>query len=126
MSKFENNALTWFEIPVSDIDRARGFYENLLDSKLIPYPGNEPTFIFPTRDDGVAGSIVSRPQQKPVTDGTLVYLNADGKLNASVERAQAAGSKVLVPRTQVPGGAGFYAVITDSEGNHVGLHSRGA
>ncbi|HZQ41802.1 MAG TPA: VOC family protein [Acidobacteriaceae bacterium] len=124
MSKFETNAITWFEIPVSDIDRARGFYENVLDSKLMPYPG-EPCFIFPTKDNGVAGCIVQRSQSKPAADGTIVFLNADGQLNAAVDRAKSAGSKVLVPRTEIPGGFGFFACILDSEGNHVGLHSRG-
>ena len=124
MSKFEANAVTWFEIPVNDIDRARGFYENLLSSKLLPYPG-EPCFIFPTKDSGVAGCIVQREQDKPAADGTIVFLNADGQLNAAVDRAKTSGSKVLTPRTEIPGGFGFYACITDSEGNHVGLHSRG-
>lgn len=124
MSKFETNAITWFEIPVSDIDRARGFYEDLLSSKLIPYPGGDPCFIFPTKESGVAGCIVQRPGMKPAADGTIIFLNADGQLNAAVERATSAGSKVLVPRTQIPGGFGFFAVITDSESNHVGLHSR--
>lgn len=125
MSKFEANAVTWFEIPVTDIDRARGFYENILGSKLIPYPGDEPCFIFPTQQSGVGGCIVQRQQQRPATDGTLIYLNADGRLNATVDRAKSSGSKVLVPRTEIPGGFGFYACIMDSEGNHVGLHSRG-
>jgi len=124
MSKFEANAITWFEIPVNDIDRARGFYENLLSSKLIPYPG-EPCFIFPTKDSGVAGCIVQRNKMKPAAEGTIIFLNADGQLNAAVDRAKVVGSKVLVPRTEIPGGFGFYACITDSEGNHVGLHSRG-
>lgn len=124
MSKFEANAITWFEISVTDIDRARGFYENLLDNKLVPYPG-ESCFIFPTKEGGVAGCIVSRPQSKPSADGTIIFLNADGQLNAAVKRAQDAGSKLLVPRTEIPGGHGFFACITDSEGNHVGLHSRG-
>lgn len=125
MSKFENNAVTWFEIPVSDMDRARGFYENVLASKLIPYPGGEPCFIFPTQQNGVAGCIVQRAEMKPAAEGTIIFLNADGKLNAAVERAKSTGSKVLVPRTEIPGGFGFFACITDSEGNHVGLHSRG-
>ena len=125
MSKFESNAITWFEIPVTDMDRARGFYENLLSSSLIPYPGGAPCFIFPTKDSGVAGCIVQRPQSKPAADGTIIFLNADGQLNAAVDRATSSGSKVLVPRTEIPGGFGFFACITDSEGNHVGLHSRG-
>ena len=124
MSKFETNAITWFEIPVNDIKRARGFYENLLSSQLIPYPGGAPCFIFPTKDSGVAGCIVQRNDFKPAADGTIIFLNADGQLNDAVDRAKTAGSKVLVPRTEIPGGFGFFACIMDSEGNHVGLHSR--
>ena len=106
MSKFEANAITWFEIPVNDIERARGFYENLLSSKLMPYPG-EACFIFPTKDSGVAGCIVQRDEMKPAAEGTIIFLNADGQLNAAVDRAKSSGSKVLVPRTEIPGGFGF-------------------
>lgn len=42
MSKFENNAVTWFEIPVADFARATKFYETVLDAKLLPYPGAHP------------------------------------------------------------------------------------
>lgn len=125
MSKFDANAITWFEIPTTDIERARGFYEHVLDRKLIPYSGDRPCFIFPTRDGGVGGCLMSQPDKKPTTDGSVIFLNADGQLNASVERAQSSGAKLLVPRTEIPGGFGFFACITDSEGNHVGLHSRG-
>ena len=47
MSKFEGNAVTWFEIPTADIDRATKFYETLLAANMIPYPGDEPYAIFP-------------------------------------------------------------------------------
>lgn len=125
MSKFESSAVTWFEIPTTDIDRAARFYEDILGVGLRSLPSGEPGRYFPAQESGVAGCLVQRPHQKPLADGTLVYLNADGRLNTALERAQAAGSQVLVPRTQVPGIGAFYAVITDSEGNHVGLHSRG-
>jgi uncharacterized protein len=123
MSKFEGNAITWFEIPTADIARARGFYEQLLDTKMIDYSSDEPCFIFPS-DNGIGGCLVSRSEQKPAADGTLIYLNVDGKLDTVLGRTQTLGSKVLVPRTEIPGGFGFYACVTDSEGNHVGLHSR--
>ena len=67
--------------------------------------------------------IVQRPQQKPAADGTLVYLNVDGALDETLQRAKTLGANILVPRTQVPGVGSYYACITDSEGNHVGLHS---
>ena len=67
---------------------------------------------------------MQRAQHKPSTDGTIVFLNADGKLDASLERATKLGATILVPRTEIPGGFGFFACLQDSEGNQVGLHSR--
>ena len=123
MSKFESNAVTWFEIPTTDFERASRFYETLLDVELQSWPGPEPCSMFPSGDGGVGGCIVHRAQQKPAADGSLVYLNADGKLDASLKRAEKLGATILVPRTEIPGGFGYYACVQDSEGNHVGLHS---
>ncbi|HEY5381384.1 MAG TPA: VOC family protein [Acidobacteriaceae bacterium] len=125
MNKFEANSITWFEIPTTDIERARAFYENVLDRKLVPYPGGAPCFIFPAKEGAATGCIVTRPDLKPAAEGTIIFLNADGQLNDAIQRAQTAGAKLLVPRTEVPGGFGFFAVVSDTEGNHVGLHSRG-
>ena len=124
MSKFDHNAVTWFEIPTVSIERAASFYGAILDVTLRPWPGTEPCRMFPVGDAGVGGCLAERSGQKPAGDGTLVYLNVDGKLDQVLERAQQSGSTLVVPRTAIDGGFGFYAVITDSEGNHVGLHSR--
>ncbi len=124
MSKFESNAVTWFEIPTTDFERATQFYESVLDIKLRAFPGPEPCNMFPSEDGGVGGCIVHREHQKPAADGALVYLNADGKLDASLKRAEKLGASILVPRTAIPGGFGYYACLQDSEGNHVGLHSK--
>lgn len=124
MSKFESNAVTWFEIPTTNFERATQFYETVLDVKLRAWPGTEPCSLFPIQDGGVGGSLVYRAHQKPAADGSLVYLNADGKLDASLKRAEQLGATVLVPRTEIPGGFGYYACLQDSEGNHVGLHSK--
>ena len=123
MSKFDANAITWFEIPTTDFTRATAFYETVLDAKLTPWPGPEPCNMF-ADGGGVGGCIIYRDNATPGHSGAVVYLNADGKLDASLKRAEKLGAKVLVPRTQIPGGFGFYACIEDSEGNHVGLHSR--
>lgn len=123
MSKFQENAITWFEIPTADFERATRFYEFILDVKLDAWAAPEPMKIFPNGKDGVGGCIVFRENHKPSATGALVYLNAEGKLDASLKRAEKLGVKVLVPRTEIPGGFGFYACVQDSEGNHVGLHS---
>lgn len=124
MSKFNGNAITWFEIPTADFERATKFYESLLDAKLRAYPGPEPCSLFPSEDGGVGGCIVQRQPQTPSANGTTVYLNVDGKLDATLKRAENLGTKILVPRTEIPGGFGFFACLLDSEGNHIGLHSR--
>jgi predicted enzyme related to lactoylglutathione lyase len=123
MSKFEGNAITWFEVPTTNMERAVDFYETILDTKLQEWPGDEPCFMFPHGDNGVAGSLVHRPKHEPSSNGAMVYLNVDGKLDEVLARAHREGA-VLLPRTQIPGGFGFYACVLDSEGNHVGLHSR--
>ena len=124
MSKFNNNAITWFEIPTTDFERATTFYETILDTRLRSFPGPEPCNMFPTGENGVGGCLVHRPQHKPTDNGTLIYLNVDGKLDEVVGRAQQHGGTLLVPRTAIGGNLGSYAVLTDSEGNHIGLHTR--
>jgi len=80
--------------------------------------------MFPSGEGAVGGCLIQRLQQKPAAQGTMVYLNVDGKLDDTLARAQSLHSTVIVPKTQVPGGYGYYACLIDSEGNHVGLHSR--
>jgi uncharacterized protein len=80
--------------------------------------------MFPAGEAAVGGALIHRPHHKPAADGTMVFLNVDGKLDQVLERAHKIEGAVLLPKTQVPGGYGFYACILDSEGNHVGLHSR--
>jgi predicted enzyme related to lactoylglutathione lyase len=124
MSKFETNAVTWFEIPTADFQRATKFYEEVLDVKLLAYPGPEPCNIFPVPQGGVSGCIVQRAGSEPGKLGTTVYLNVDGKMDASIKRAEKLSATITVPRTAIDGGFGYYACLIDSEGNYVGLHTR--
>ena len=124
MSKFNGNAITWFEVPTTDITRAVSFYETLLDKKLIEFAGAEPCFMFPAGEGSVAGALIHRPHHRPAADGAMVYLNVDGELDNVLARAHKIEGTVQLPKTQIPGGYGYYACVMDSEGNHIGLHSR--
>ena len=124
MSKFNGNAITWFEVPTTDIIRAVSFYETLLDKKLIEFAGAEPCFMFPAGEGSVAGALIHRPHHRPASDGAMVYLTVDGELDNVLARAHKIEGTVLLPKTQIPGGYGYYACVMDSEGNHIGLHSR--
>ena len=116
------NALNWFELFVTDLDRATRFYETLLGISLRRGDfGGMPMAVFPY-DGGVGGALVKHPQRKPTAEGGLVYLDATDKLDACVERTKRAGGEVVMPRTPI-GENGFIAMVRDSEGNVIGLHS---
>ena len=101
------NAVVWSEIAVSDLKRATAFYEKLLDGKLKHEAfGPFRIALFPYAQDG-----------------TVTYLAATPGIDAALERARAAGAKVLMPKTALPGEAGYIAHVSDSEGNRVGLHA---
>ena len=119
------HALNWFELFVTDIDRAAAFYETLLGTTLRREVfGGEPHAIFPASEDGgQTGALVVRADRKPSADGALVYLNCDGILDACLARVQQAGGSIVMPLTDI-GPPGHVAVVSDTEGNAVGLHSQ--
>lgn len=122
-AKVKKDSITWFEIPTTDLDRATTFYEAVLGTKLRREVFGYPLAMFPASREGVTGALVFAPERKPGPAGTMVYLNCEGELEAAAGRVKAAGGEVLVAVTAVPGGFGRYAMIRDSEGNHVNLHS---
>ena len=122
----KENALNWFEISVSDIKRAKKFYETVfsieMDQKEMM--GMQMAF-FPSEDmnSKVSGSLVQGPMHKPSTDGAKIYLNGNPDLAHALSRVEAAGGKVLMPKTKISDDVGFMALLSDSEGNAVALHS---
>lgn len=119
------NVISWFEIPVGDLRRATIFYEEILGMPLRQTVDmGVPMAFFPMREGerGVGGAIVQMSNVSPSKDGTLVYLNVEGRMREVLERVPAAGGKILMSRTDV-GDPGFIATIEDTEGNRVGLHS---
>lgn len=123
------NALSWFEIPATDLVRAKTFYETILATSLVPMEG--PGFAmaaFPadwTKGE-VSGALAAGEGCTPGTGGTLVYLNGGADLQVVLARVPAAGGRILLPKTQIPmEGAGYMALFLDTEGNRVGLHSIG-
>jgi predicted enzyme related to lactoylglutathione lyase len=123
-----DNAISWFEIPSTDIDRAAAFYEKILQVKLIPmdFP-NIKMRMFPTDDmsKGISGAVVdSGGFHKPsATDGPLIYLNGNPDVQQVLDRVASAGGSIAVPKTEISPEYGFMAVIIDTEGNRIGLHS---
>jgi hypothetical protein len=125
----KNNAVGWFEMPVDDMERAIGFYEKVFGFKLERHKmGNIDMAWFPYVPEGLGsgGSLVYAPDHyKPSKDGVLVYFTAhSGDLSNELSRVSEAGGNVLLGKTQISEEHGFMALIIDSEGNRVALHSR--
>lgn len=121
------HAVSWFEIPASDINRAKAFYETILDTNLIVLDmGDEfKMAMFPGDETSVSGALVYneswyRPSN---THGPLVYLNANPDLQTVQNRIEAAGGTVTIPKRQISPDHGYMAVFEDSEGNRIALHS---
>ncbi len=125
MSDGKRNALNWFEIPANDFQRAKKFYETVLDVPIHASKMGEIEMAFLPADEGkVGGAVVHHQMMKPGADGSMVYLNANPDLGPYLDRIAKAGGKVVVPKTQVTPEIGYFAVFIDSEGNKVALHSQ--
>ena len=121
-----HSALNWFEIPVSDMNRAQAFYEALLAAPLRREAmGPAKTLaVFAYGDSGVGGCLMAGESvPAPAATGTLVYLNAAPSLDMVLARVVAAGGRITTPKVQLPGEMGWFAHIADTEGNRVGLHA---
>jgi predicted enzyme related to lactoylglutathione lyase len=123
-----DNAISWFEIPSTDLDRAQKFYEAIFDITLNPMDTpNIKMRMFPLDDmmTGVGGAIVdSGGFHKPsATDGVLIYLNGNPDVQNVLDKVEKAGGKIMVPKTEISPEYGFMGVFQDTEGNRIGLHS---
>jgi len=121
------NAISWFEIPATDLNRAQQFYETIFGTSLtaLDLP-NIKMRMFPLENMmDVGGAIVdSGGFHKPsATDGPLIYLNANPDLQIVLDKVEAAGGKIMVPKTMISPEYGFMAVIIDTEGNRIAFHS---
>jgi uncharacterized protein len=118
------NSIVWVDIPVLDLDRAIRFYSGVLGGEVTKqeYPGMA-IGLLPGYDSDVSGCLFTQADGVPSTTGPLIYLNAQGRLDEAVATVEANGGKVLQPKHQI-GPHGFRAVVLDSEGNRVALHSR--
>jgi predicted enzyme related to lactoylglutathione lyase len=122
------NAISWFEIPTTNINRATKFYETIFGIKFTPLDlPNIKMRMFPLDDmvSQVGGALVdSGGFHKPsLTDGPLIYLNANPDVQLVLNKVVDAGGKILVPKTEISLEFGHMAVFQDTEGNRVALHS---
>lgn len=122
-----SNPVGWFEIYVHDMPRAKAFYEAVFGQPLSALPqqaeGSPEMLVFEMNHEGygAAGALVRMSGFEPGGNSVLVYFScADCAVEAG--KAAAAGGQVVKPKTSI-GPYGYIALVTDTEGNMIGLHS---
>ena len=121
------NAISWFEIPTTDLDRAQKFYETIFDIQMISLELEQLKMrMFPIENPmNVGGALCFNEKfYKPSsTDGPLIYLNANPDVQNVLDKVEGAGGKIVVPKTEISPEYGHMAVFIDTEGNRIALHS---
>lgn len=120
----KNNPVGWFEIYVQEMERARRFYEAVLQLKLERLPGPEiEMWAFPMQQEaaGAAGALVKMDGFPSGGNSTLIYFVCD---DCAVEQARVSdnGGRVHQPKSSI-GDYGNVSLVCDPDGNMFGLHS---
>ncbi len=120
------NTLGWVDIPVLDLERAIGFYSATLAATIEKqsFPGME-FALLPHANDNASGCLVQTADNQPSATGPLIYLSVEGRLDDALVAVAENGGTVVVPRHPI-GPHGHRAIILDTEGNRLALHSDAA
>lgn len=119
-----DNTICWTDIPVENLDRAIDFYSAVLGQPVAKQ--SEMGFeygLLPHEGDNMSGCLVKQDDNKPSKQGPLIYLNVNGRLDDAISTANEQGGEIIQPKHSI-GPYGFRAIIIDSEGNRVALHSQ--
>ena len=120
-----SNAISWFEIPVKNFERAKSFYNTMLATEIkdTPMEGVKyGMFTYDEDNNAVGGGIIEMTGYTPSENGVLVYLNGGDDLSLPLSRVEKAGGTVVLPKTDI-GENGYMAQVLDTEGNKIALHS---
>lgn len=126
--KIHSNMVGWFEIPTKDLNRATEFYQKVFDIeiKLVDFgPLKMGWFPFDDKFPGSPGSLVKNDESyTPSEKGVLIYFTSQaGDLTIELSRVEAAGGKIIMPKTLIKEDIGYMALFLDTEGNRIALHS---
>lgn len=122
-----HHALSWFEVPVADFERAKRFYSAIFDYAMpeMTFGPVRMGFFLHERDKGgIGGAIVHNSTfYRPHADGPKVYLNGGRDLGVVLARVEGAGGQVVIAKRAIGPGMGYMALFKDTEGNELALHS---
>lgn len=113
-----------FEIPVTDMPRAVTFYQTILSITIEKFEmqGLE-IGAFPSEGQSVFGVLMKGEDYLPSANGVTIYLDGGNDLQVVLDKVGKSGGTVLMPKTAHADESGFFALLLDTEGNRIGLHS---
>ncbi len=115
-----SNRISWFDLPVTDLSRAIQFYSVVLEVEIKEeFPG---VAVIAHEGNDVSGCLFTSSSSKPSRDGVLLYFNVNGRIEAAVAAVEKCGGEVEEPPHEI-GSFGRRALIIDTEGNRVALHT---
>jgi len=118
------DAINWFEIPATDFDRAVRFYSAIYDNDMPTRDMGHVKMGFFSHEQGqVGGAVVTGEGYQPSRDGSKLYLNGGDDLSTVLDRVETAGGTVVTGKTEISPEIGHFAIVQDTEGNHIYLHS---
>ena len=123
----ERNMVGWFEIPVSEMDRAKRFYETVFNIEINVHDfGGLLMGWFPDRGEahGAQGTLIKQDSYIPGKEGVLIYFMSSDVQN-ELDKVVNAGGEIYQPKTQISPEHGYMGAFIDSEGNRIALHSKG-
>jgi predicted enzyme related to lactoylglutathione lyase len=123
MSNFNSqyNRAVWFDIPVAELDRAAAFYAAVLDVRVDKDKFDGFSFCVIEHKDGNGGCLIKSPDEVSAV-GVMIYLNVNGRIRDAVAKVRSHGGGVVEDVHSIAP-HGFRAIVLDSEGNRVALHS---
>ncbi|MEO1050760.1 MAG: VOC family protein [Bacteroidota bacterium] len=119
----DTNPAVYFEIPVTDLERAVQFYKNVFNFEFereVIDDNEMALFPFVASGKGISGALAKGEIYKPTKDGVLIYFFTDN-IDQTLKRVLKSGGRILYPKTS-NGDLGFVAEFEDSEGNRIALH----
>ena len=124
MSDFNatHNRAVWFDIPVADLDRAAAFYAAVLDVKVAKEQSDGFSFCILDHKEGNGGCLIENSSEISADKGILVYMNVNNRIRDAIKQVSAQGGRIL-REIHAIGPYGFRAIVLDSVGNRIALHS---
>jgi hypothetical protein len=119
-----------------DMERAKKFYEAIFDFEITTEEmGDALMGFFPCicdcdcesdddcECDGIGGALIKHPEAKPSADGTTVYFDGGADLQNILDKVEAAGGQIIVPKMLISEDIGYFCYVLDTEGNKIAIHS---